>query len=183
MNDSLLVELFTEELPPKALNKLGVSFASTLFEELVAAGFVANTVEYRDFATPRRLAVLIPAVAANSAARSETKKLMPAKVDRTACKACCGWASDTFKSSSKTCSAGCPSKRYSTWPSASVTSRSAVMGRHPCVTRETKATCVPKATPLKPPSKTPRSLAADCVERLCANCTVSCRLEAKPPNR
>lgn len=80
MNDSLLVELFTEELPPKVLNKLGVSFASTLFEELVAAGFVANTVEYRDFATPRRLAVLIPAVEANSAARSETKKLMPAKV-------------------------------------------------------------------------------------------------------
>jgi len=80
MNDSLLVELFTEELPPKALNKLGVSFASTLFEELVAAGFVAKTVEYRDFATPRRLAVLIPAVEANSAARSETKKLMPAKV-------------------------------------------------------------------------------------------------------
>ncbi len=80
MNDSLLVELFTEELPPKALNKLGVSFASTLFEELVAAGFVAKTAEYRDFATPRRLAVLIPAVAANSAARSETKKLMPAKV-------------------------------------------------------------------------------------------------------
>ena len=80
MNDSLLVELFTEELPPKVLNKLGVSFASTLFEELVAAGFVDNTVEYRDFATPRRLAVLIPAVEANSAARSETKKLMPAKV-------------------------------------------------------------------------------------------------------
>ncbi len=80
MNDSLLVELFTEELPPKALNKLGLSFASALFEELVAAGFVANTVEYRDFATPRRLAVLIPAVEANSAARSETKKLMPAKV-------------------------------------------------------------------------------------------------------
>ncbi len=80
MNDSLLVELFTEELPPKALNKLGVSFASTLFEELVAAGFVAKTVEHRDFATPRRLAVLIPAVEANSAARSETKKLMPAKV-------------------------------------------------------------------------------------------------------
>ena len=80
MNDSLLVELFTEELPPKALNKLGVSFASTLFEELVAAGFVAKTVEYRDFATPRRLAVLIPAVETNSAARSETKKLMPAKV-------------------------------------------------------------------------------------------------------
>ena len=44
MNDSLLVELFTEELPPKALNKLGVSFASTLFEELVAAGFVAKNI-------------------------------------------------------------------------------------------------------------------------------------------
>ncbi len=80
MSDSLLVELFTEELPPKVLNALGVNFASTIFEELKTAGFVAPTVVHRDFATPRRLAVLIPAVKAQSAEHSETKKLMPAKV-------------------------------------------------------------------------------------------------------
>ena len=48
MNDSLLVELFTEELPPKALNKLGLSFASALFEELVAAdGFAHLAITHR----------------------------------------------------------------------------------------------------------------------------------------
>ncbi len=80
MSESLLVELFTEELPPKALNTLGISFAGTIFEELVASGFVAQTGTFRDFATPRRLAVLIPSVEANSAERSEAKKLMPSKV-------------------------------------------------------------------------------------------------------
>ena len=80
MNESLLVELFTEELPPKVLNTLGVTFATTIFEELVAAGFVARTIIHRDFATPRRLAVLIPSVGAACAERSETKKLLPAKV-------------------------------------------------------------------------------------------------------
>lgn len=35
---NLLVELFTEELPPKALKKLGESFSSTLFESLRAQG-------------------------------------------------------------------------------------------------------------------------------------------------
>jgi glycyl-tRNA synthetase beta chain len=80
MSDSLLVELFTEELPPKVLNSLGVNFAGAIFEELVSAGFVAKTAGVRDFATPRRLAVIIASVAAHSAERSETKKLMPAKV-------------------------------------------------------------------------------------------------------
>lgn len=80
MNASLLVELFTEELPPKALSTLGASFSGTLFEELVATGFVARTVVARSFATPRRLAVLIPEVNAASSGRTETRKLMPAKV-------------------------------------------------------------------------------------------------------
>jgi glycyl-tRNA synthetase beta chain len=80
MKHSLLVELFTEELPPKVLNTLGESFASTIFDELAAAGFVAGTVTPKPFATPRRLAVLIPAVQAQSEERSETRKMMPAKV-------------------------------------------------------------------------------------------------------
>jgi glycyl-tRNA synthetase beta chain len=80
MSANLLVELFTEELPPKALSTLGASFSGALFEELVANGFVAKTVVARSFATPRRLAVLVPSVESASAARTETRKLMPAKV-------------------------------------------------------------------------------------------------------
>ena len=37
-HQNLLVELFVEELPPKALKKLGESFASVLFEQLRDAG-------------------------------------------------------------------------------------------------------------------------------------------------
>jgi len=80
MTASLLVELFTEELPPKALRELGVNFSSALREALAASGFVAATVVERGFATPRRLAVHIPAVRSESDARAEVKKLMPAKV-------------------------------------------------------------------------------------------------------
>ena len=80
MSASLLVELFTEELPPKALSTLGLNFSSTLFEELVSSGFAPKTAVAKSFATPRRLAVLIPSVIAESPGREETKKLMPAKV-------------------------------------------------------------------------------------------------------
>ncbi|MGH8704997.1 MAG: glycine--tRNA ligase subunit beta, partial [Burkholderiales bacterium] len=59
---SLLVELLTEELPPKSLAALGQSFAGAVFEGLVDAGLVAAGVAYRRFATPRRLAVLSPSV-------------------------------------------------------------------------------------------------------------------------
>ncbi len=80
MNPSLLVELFTEELPPKALSSLGASFSGCLRDELVAAGFVTAATVAKSFATPRRLAVLIPSVLPESPSRAETKKLMPAKV-------------------------------------------------------------------------------------------------------
>lgn len=62
MSQTLLIELFTEELPPKALPKLGASFAQTLFDELARLGFVDKSVEYFTFASPRRLAVSIPDV-------------------------------------------------------------------------------------------------------------------------
>ena len=37
-NHNLLVELFVEELPPRALKKLGEAFGSVLFERLLAQG-------------------------------------------------------------------------------------------------------------------------------------------------
>ncbi|MCA3034634.1 MAG: glycine--tRNA ligase subunit beta, partial [Rhodocyclaceae bacterium] len=76
----LLVELFTEELPPKALKKLGDAFASGIHAGLVSRGLVAVDANVEMFATPRRLAVRIADVSGIAADRSEAKKLMPVKV-------------------------------------------------------------------------------------------------------
>ncbi|MDC7690994.1 glycine--tRNA ligase subunit beta [Vogesella sp. SH7W] len=64
MTATLLIELLTEELPPKALEKLAASFADTITDELKKLQFVASNVQSHVFASPRRLAVQIPAVAA-----------------------------------------------------------------------------------------------------------------------
>ena len=53
---NLLVELFVEELPPKALKKLGEAFAGTLFEQLKSQGLTAADSVVTPYATPRRLA-------------------------------------------------------------------------------------------------------------------------------
>ncbi|GJL82437.1 MAG: glycine--tRNA ligase beta subunit [marine bacterium B5-7] len=63
----LLVELGTEELPPKALKRLSVEFASGIFNWLKEQGFVeANTEsesnQWQWYASPRRLAVVIEKV-------------------------------------------------------------------------------------------------------------------------
>ena len=63
MSASLLVELFTEELPPKALKQLGEAFGLRLQDGLVRAQLKDKAAaDTRIFATPRRLAVLIPDV-------------------------------------------------------------------------------------------------------------------------
>ncbi len=80
MNRPLLVELFTEELPPKALEKLGRAFADGIQSGLVARGLSAADATVTPYATPRRLAVRIENVADQAADRTETKKLMPSKV-------------------------------------------------------------------------------------------------------
>ncbi|WP_028453514.1 glycine--tRNA ligase subunit beta [Chitinilyticum aquatile] len=64
MSETLLIELFTEELPPKALPKLGAAFSSAISEELVKLGFAAAGTECTSYASPRRLAVSIPGVLA-----------------------------------------------------------------------------------------------------------------------
>src|SRR5712671_2968102 len=62
-SESLLVELLTEELPPKALSSVSQSFADGIFN-----GLERHQLKLRDlagrrvFATPRRLATLIPEV-------------------------------------------------------------------------------------------------------------------------
>ena len=59
MND-VLVEIGTEELPPKALRMLSEALAAEIAAELEAAGFAHGTPV--PYATPRRLAVLVPGV-------------------------------------------------------------------------------------------------------------------------
>jgi glycyl-tRNA synthetase beta chain len=65
---TLLVELRTEELPPKSLAALGLNFGSSIFEALATRGLVARTTVARfALCTPRRLAVLIPRVSDSAA--------------------------------------------------------------------------------------------------------------------
>ena len=57
MKTTLLIELLTEELPPKSLAKLGLSFREQMQKTLAEAGFIDAGNEGRWFATPRRLAL------------------------------------------------------------------------------------------------------------------------------
>jgi glycyl-tRNA synthetase beta chain len=77
---NLLVELFVEELPPKALNKLGNAFAAVLLEQLQVQGLAGADAVLTAFASPRRLAAHITAVAQRAADKPQTLKLMPVTV-------------------------------------------------------------------------------------------------------
>jgi glycyl-tRNA synthetase beta chain len=76
----LLIELFTEELPPKALPKLGQAFAQGIHDALHAQGLVAAHSTVTCFASPRRLAVRLSHVLALAPEQSFIEKLMPVKV-------------------------------------------------------------------------------------------------------
>lgn len=62
MMRSLLVEIRTEELPPKALARLGRAFGEALRTALERDGLLAENSALRWFATPRRLAAHLSAV-------------------------------------------------------------------------------------------------------------------------
>lgn len=76
----LLIELFTEELPPKALRRLGDAFAQSIVNDLTKLNLVAAGVAFQSFATPRRLAVCVGQVLEQAPEQAFTEKLMPAKV-------------------------------------------------------------------------------------------------------
>ena len=77
---NLLVELFVEELPPKALKKLGESFADLLAASLKAQGLAAANAQVTSHASPRRLGVQVQGVLAQAADKSMSQKLMPVSV-------------------------------------------------------------------------------------------------------
>jgi len=77
---NLLVELFVEELPPKALKRLGESFAKELFDGLKSEGLVGQDQKVTSFASPRRLAVHVSGVYSTAPDEEIKKKLMPVTV-------------------------------------------------------------------------------------------------------
>jgi len=77
---NLLVELFVEELPPKALKKLGEAFAQGLAHSLSVQGLVPAQAAVTPFATPRRLAVHVVGVQPRAPDRAQQTKLMPVAV-------------------------------------------------------------------------------------------------------
>ena len=77
---NLLVELFVEELPPKALKKLGDSFAASLLQGLRAQGLAGEHAAVHGFASPRRLAARISHVLPHAADQTQSIKLMPVSV-------------------------------------------------------------------------------------------------------
>ncbi|ALK98840.1 glycyl-tRNA synthetase subunit beta [Massilia sp. WF1] len=80
MNQTLLVELQTEELPPKALVKLGAAFANGIANGLKARDFLEADSVVTAYATPRRLAVSITNVRATSPDKAIREKVLPVAV-------------------------------------------------------------------------------------------------------
>ena len=77
---NLLVELFVEELPPKALKKLCEAFASQLADQLRTQGLTTAESFVTAYASPRRLAAHITHVWLKAADKAVQQKLMPVSV-------------------------------------------------------------------------------------------------------
>ena len=80
MNQSLLLELQAEELPPKALSALSAAFTQGIVNGLGQQGLLDSESKVTPFATPRRLAVHISKVSAKAADKLIQVKLMPVSV-------------------------------------------------------------------------------------------------------
>ena len=80
MSQTLLVELFTEELPPKALSKLGEAFSAGIVAGLKSRDFLDAESLATSYASPRRLAVSITGVRATSPDKQLREKVLPVSV-------------------------------------------------------------------------------------------------------
>ena len=77
MTANCLIEIGTEELPPTALNALSLALEQGIIEALNAKNLNFNSAKVQRFATPRRLAVLIPELDTQQADQA-IEKLGPA---------------------------------------------------------------------------------------------------------
>src|SRR6202051_3971346 len=84
MSETLVVELVTEELPPKALKRLGGAFATSIEAGLRERGFLDPQSVATSYATPRRLAVSVTQVRSVAPDAEVIAKLMPARMARDA---------------------------------------------------------------------------------------------------
>lgn len=76
----LLIELLTEELPPKSLKKLGEGFSQKIFEQLSRLDLLPEGASFQSFASPRRLAILIDQVFDQSSDKQVKEKLLPVSI-------------------------------------------------------------------------------------------------------
>lgn len=93
VTENLLIELGTEELPPKALRKLAEAFAENFTQELTKAELAFERVEW--FAAPRRLALKVHKLAATQQDKQVEKRgpaVSAAFVDGKPTQAAVGWA-------------------------------------------------------------------------------------------
>ncbi len=79
MSETLLIELLTEELPPKALERLGRSFAEAIHAGLLELK-LTDSEKFEYFATPRRLSVRIGHVLEKAEDTLVDEKIMPVSV-------------------------------------------------------------------------------------------------------
>jgi glycyl-tRNA synthetase beta chain len=77
---TLLIEVFTEELPPKSLRRLGDAFSEGIFSILKTAGLANEASTVTSFATPRRLAVQISNVLDQAPDYPVREKLLPTSI-------------------------------------------------------------------------------------------------------
>jgi len=76
----LLIEVFTEELPPKSLRRLGEAFSDGIAASLKTAGLLSSNSKINSFATPRRLAVHITDVLNQAPDYPVREKLLPTSI-------------------------------------------------------------------------------------------------------
>ena len=77
---TLLIEVFTEELPPKSLRRLGDAFSDGIFAALKVAGLASESSKVISFATPRRLAVQVSNVLDQAPDYPIREKLLPTSI-------------------------------------------------------------------------------------------------------
>ena len=77
---NLLIEIFTEELPPKSLRRLGEAFSQGIFNGLKGVGLTSPSSLVTGFATPRRLAVFITDVLSQAPDYPVREKLLPTSI-------------------------------------------------------------------------------------------------------
>ena len=80
LSATLLIEVFTEELPPKSLRRLGDAFSEGIFTALKSAGLASESSIVTGFSTPRRLAVQISNVLDQAPDFPVREKLLPTSI-------------------------------------------------------------------------------------------------------